>query len=134
VRSPNVFVKTRTIWTESRINQLLLLVINEHVKGAPDYEYLAEQLGGGVTPDGVRLKFQALRRGGSGGSTPSPKKGRTGKKMLDTDVKHEPSGADLGGKDAQKGSNCASSMPEFAVKTEKGLKRERCSDDEMDWI
>ena len=47
-------------WTPERVNKLLLLIIQRHVTGTPDYHYLAAELG--CTYDAVRLRWGFIRR------------------------------------------------------------------------
>ena len=47
-------------WTTERVNKLLHLVIQRHVTGTPDYNYLAAELG--CTYDAVRQKWAIIRR------------------------------------------------------------------------
>lgn len=76
-------------WTAERINDMLLLIINHHITGTPDYDWVASQMG--VSRDVIRVKFNLLRREGSGSnigtkvsapSSPSksPKKRKSGVK------------------------------------------------------
>jgi hypothetical protein len=62
-------------WTTERVNKLLHLVIQKHVTGTPDYNYLAAELG--CTYDAVRQKWGAIRRelnttSGNGGNPTPP--------------------------------------------------------------
>ena len=47
-------------WTPERVNHLLLLVIDRHLKETPDYEFIAAQLG--ITVIAARIKFNVMRR------------------------------------------------------------------------
>lgn len=47
-------------WTPERVNKLLLLIIQRHVTGTPDYHYLAAELG--CTYDAVRCRWGSIRR------------------------------------------------------------------------
>ena len=51
----------RITWTPERNNELLLLVIRKHFSGTPDYDWIAEQMGG--TRESVRQQFGILKRG-----------------------------------------------------------------------
>jgi hypothetical protein len=47
-------------WTTERVNKLLHLIIQKHVTGTPDYNYLAAELG--CTYQAVRQKWAIIRR------------------------------------------------------------------------
>jgi DNA-binding transcriptional MocR family regulator len=48
------------VWTNEKVIQLLLLVIKNHVKVVPDYDFLAGHLG--VSREAARQKYNNLKR------------------------------------------------------------------------
>ena len=76
-------------WTTERVNKLLHLVIQKHVTGTPDYNYLAAELG--CTYEAVRKRWAMIRRDldkNNGNPTPptTPQKRKPKKKPAEKAV------------------------------------------------